>query len=230
MTAQPIEILAEMEQGTKEWLSLRTQKITSTDASVIMGVNHWKTRIQLYNEKINDIVPSFVNNRMKRGLDLEPVARELFCIQNGIEVFPRIVIKDWAMASLDGMSECGNFFVEIKCPGEKDHSMALAGKVPDHYYPQIQHQLYVTGLQFAYYYSFDGTDGVTLKVNRDEDYIEKMVEEEHKFYQCIVNKTPPEPSDSDYLERDDDLWNQCAAQWKRVSDEKKKPRDRRRRA
>lgn len=214
-----VEILRDLEQGTKEWLSLRTTKITSTDAAVIMGASHWKTRIQLYHEKLSDNVMNFVNERMKRGTELEPIARELFSIQNGIEMFPRVVVKDWAMASLDGMSECGKYIVEIKCPGEKDHSLTTQGKIPEHYYPQLQHQLYVTGLPSIFYYSFDGTDGVTIVVNRDNAYIEKMVEEERKFYECIVNKIPPEPSENDYIERDDELWNQCALQWKYISEQ-----------
>ena len=146
---------AHLIQGTDEWLHYRTSKITATDACVIMGASKWKTKLELYNEKINENTNVFMNDRMKRGTDLEPMARELFCIQNGIEVSPRVITKEWAMASLDGMSECGNYIVEIKCPGEKDHDLALSGKVPDHYYPQIQHQLYVTGLDWAFYYSFD---------------------------------------------------------------------------
>ncbi len=215
-----VEILRDLEQGTAEWLSLRTTKITSTDAAVIVGSSHWKTRIQLYNEKISDApITTFVNDRMKRGTELEPVARQLFCIQNGIEVFPRVVTRDWAMASLDGMSEDGKQSVEIKCPGDKDHALALSGRIPDHYYPQLQHQLYVTGLNSIFYYSFDGTDGVTLVVKRDDAYIEKMVEQEKIFYDCIVNKTPPEPSENDYVERDDELWLQCAQQWKYTNEQ-----------
>lgn len=210
---------AHLIQGTDEWLHYRTGKITATDACVIMGFSKWKTKLELYHDKINENTANFVNDRMKRGNDLEPMARELFCIQNALEVSPRVVIKDWAMASLDGMSECGNYIVEIKCPGEKDHATALAGKVPDHYYPQIQHQLYVTGLEWAFYYSFDGIDGVTIYVPRNEEYIEKMVQEEQKFFACLESKTPPELSESDYKERDDDLWKQCAFRWKSVSEE-----------
>jgi putative phage-type endonuclease len=219
MSAEPIEIMREMQQGTPEWLSLRTTKITSTDAAIIMGVSHWKTKIQLYKEKIQERLPPLITHRMNRGLELEPIARDLFCIQNEIHVFPCIVMKDWAMASLDGMSACREYAVEIKCPGEKDHAKALEGKVPDHYYPQVQHQLYVTGLEEMFYYSFDGTDGVTLTVKRDEKYIQNMVEEEYIFYQCLVNKIPPDPSENDYLERDDDLWQKCASEWKCVVDE-----------
>jgi len=214
-----VEILRHIEQGSAEWLSLRTTKITSTDAAVIMGASHWKTRTQLYHEKQSDSIVNFVNERMKRGLELEPIARQLFSIQNNLEMYPQIVIKDWALASLDGMSEDSKHIVEIKCPGEKDHALALQGKIPDHYYPQVQHQIYVTGLDSAFYYSFDGTDGVTLVVKRDDEFIAKMIEEEKKFYDCLMNKTPPEPTENDYIEREDELWNQVASQWKSASEQ-----------
>lgn len=212
MSAIPVRL----EQGSQEWLDFRKTKITATDACVIMGASPWKTKAKLYLEKTSELPPEEPNERMRRGNELEPIAREMFSIENGIDVFPKVVVSEWAMASLDGMSEFGQYIVEIKCPGEKDHAIALSGKVPDHYYPQLQHQMYVTGLQFAYYYSFDGLDGVTLKVPRDDDYIEKMVEEEKKFYECIVNKIAPEPSEGDYIQREDDLWQQCASKWKEI--------------
>jgi len=217
MSAQP-QISNEVIQGTDEWLALRKTKITATDASVIMGVSPWKTKIQLYNEKISQNDNTFVNESMQRGLDLEPIARDLFNIQTGIKMNPTVVIKDWAMASLDGISSCGQFIVEIKCPGHKDHAISLEGKIPDQYYPQIQHQMYVTDLQFAYYYSFDGIEGVIVIVKRDDEYIAKMVEEEKKFYECLINKIPPESNQDNFIERNDDLWEEYASQWKLVTE------------
>ncbi len=204
-------------QGTQEWLELRKTKITATDSCVIMGSSHWKTKIQLYNEKISDENNTFMNDAMKRGLELEPIARSLFTIQTGIEVEPKVVIKDWAMASLDGISECGKHVVEIKCPGEKDHATALKGKVPEHYYPQLQHQMWVCDVEKMYYFSFDGADGVIVEVVRDPFYLEKMIAEEYKFFMCIQNKTPPAPEESDYIERNDSLWEECVSNWMEVS-------------
>lgn len=206
-----VHIMEDIKQGSEEWLDLRKTKITATDASVIMGVNPWKTKYQLYNEKISQMNNTFVNERMQRGVDLEPIARDLFNIQTGLNMQPAVVIKDWAMASLDGLSECGKYLVEIKCPSEKDHSIAASNKVPDHYYPQIQHQMYVSDVQLAYYYSFDGADGIIVEVERDEEYIAKMIDEEKKFYDLLINRTPPP---EDYIERKDDLWTKCANNWK----------------
>jgi putative phage-type endonuclease len=205
-------------QGSEEWLKFRKSHITGTDACVIAGASHWKTRIQLYYEKLSEDHPMPPNERMQRGIDLEPIARELFTLQTGIEVFPEVVVKDWAMASLDGISSCRKHIVEIKCPGSKDHSMAVSGKVPPHYYPQLQHQMYVCDLNKCYYFSFDGADGVVVEVEKDISYLEELIKKEKEFYECLINKTPPEPNENDYVERDDELWSSCALQWKSINE------------
>jgi hypothetical protein len=76
--------------------------------------------------------------------------------------------------------------------------------------------MYVTGLESMYYFSFDGVDGVVVPVKRDQAYIEKMIEEEYKFYQCMVNMTAPEPDENDYLIREDDIWVRCAKEFSDV--------------
>lgn len=211
----------DLEQGTNEWLDYRRDKITATDACIIMGASHWKTRIQLYKEKISGECNTFVTNKMARGVELEPFARSLFINQSGIEVFPKVVVKGWAMASLDGISKCGKYVVEIKCPGEEMHAIALSGKVPECYIPQLQHQMHVCDVDFMYYFSFDGWDGVILEVKRDQSYIDKMLSEEKKFFDCLVSKTPPEPQENDYIERSDELWEQCADEYRTLIQTKK---------
>jgi putative phage-type endonuclease len=215
MTALPKEM--ELIQGTTEWLQFRKTKITATDAVVIMGTSPWKNRTQLYNEKTSDCDPSIMTPRMQRGIDLEPIARSLFTIQTGIEVEPRVIVKDWAMASLDGISECGRYLVEIKCPNENDHALAVMGKVPSHYHAQLQHQMWVCDVDKMFYFSFDGIDGVLIEVEKDEKYVEKMIEEEYKFYQCLINRIPPEQSEKEFVEREDEIWKSCVDEWKLIS-------------
>lgn len=212
--------LIRLEQGSPEWHALRKTKITATDAVVIMGASPWKTRTQLYNEKLSPTEELTTNERMQRGIDLEPVARDLFNLTTGNKMVPKVAVKGWAMASLDGMNDWDEV-LEIKCPGEKAHATALSGKVPDYYYPQLQHQMYVCNAQKVFYYSFDGFDGVTVEVKRDDAYIEKMVEEELKFYECLISKTPPEQSETEYVERMDEEWNTWATQWMSVTSQMK---------
>jgi len=216
MSALPQLEVVEISQGSPEWLALRKTKITATDANIVMGASHWKTRIQLYHEKLSDEPPMRPNERMQRGVDLEPIARDLFNVKTGYKMKPAVVVKDWLMASLDGLDDSSGAILEVKCPGDKDHSTAKQGKVPSHYYPQLQHQMYVAGVQKAYYFSFDGMDGVIVEVKRDDEYVQKMLEEERKFYECLINRTPPEPIEGDYVERDDALWDECATRWKEI--------------
>lgn len=209
------------QQGTLEWLQMRQNHITATDASVILGVNPWKTPLQLYKEKTSPPIMKPLNSAMQRGVDLEPVARELFCLKTGQKFQPRVIVNDWAMASLDGLNDDGTVAVEIKCPGEKDHALAMSGKIPEYYYPQLQHQMYVTALNSVFYFSFDGIDGIAVQVFRDDEYIKKMVKEELKFYKRLKENDPPEPTDRDYIVKDDDEWKKLTESYRAISEKKK---------
>jgi predicted phage-related endonuclease len=87
--------------------------------------------------------------------------------------------------------------------------------VPPKYLPQLQHQLAVTGLDMIYYYSYDGQNNACIEVQRDQEYIDKLIEEELKFYKCMVTCTPPELSERDYNIRNDEKWKHATAYWKR---------------
>lgn len=209
-------ILDGIEQGSEEWLKLRKTKITATDAPPIMGVSPWKNLSKLYQEKISEKNNTFITSRMQRGIDLEPIARDLFTLQTGIVVQPMIVSIGWAMASLDGFNQADSAIVEIKCPSNADHSIALSGKIPNHYYPQLQHQIYVTGFSGCYYFSFDGIDGVAVFVERDDEYIDELIKKEKEFYECLINRTPP--FQNDYIQRNDKEWEEYAQKWKQLTD------------
>lgn len=46
-----------------------------------------------------------------------------------------------------------------------------------------------------------------------------MIAEEYKFYLCMQNNTPPDPSPDDYVERNDTTWQQCASRWKALTEQ-----------
>lgn len=211
MSASP-QVLFDLEQRSPEWVALRKTKITATDAAVIMEVNPWKNKAQLYKEKVSPTEPLTINHAMQRGIDLEPIALDLFRLKTGISAEPAVVVRDWAMASLDGFAQKDGIVVEIKCPGERVHALAVEGKIPEYYYPQLQHQLYVTGAQKALYFSFDGIDGIIIEVKRDETYIEKMVQEEKAFFNLLTQKTAPEDK-GNYTYRTDEIWEACSDRW-----------------
>ncbi len=210
------------QQNTDEWLEMRKNHIGASDAAVIMEVSPWSTPYQLWEEKVGIRKPRVLNAAMARGNKLEEAAREAFIKRTGIVVFDEVVFHPhyrWMMASLDGIDIERKNIVEIKCPGADDHDMAIHGFVPPKYYPQLQHQMEVTGLDQCHYFSFDGERGVIVMVNRNQEYIDKMVKKEYEFYEFVMSLEPPKLTERDYEERHDDLWRSVSADWIAVQNE-----------
>jgi predicted phage-related endonuclease len=91
---------------------------------------------------------------------------------------------DWMRASLDGLSFDGSIVLEIKCPwSTRDQSALREGRIPVHYYAQIQHQLEVSRAQEAHYWSFDGATGILVRAQPDREYIARLIEAEAAFWQ-----------------------------------------------
>lgn len=186
--------LVKLNQGSPEWLKWRRNKITASDAPIIMGQSPWKSVVQLYEDKILGQEDQ-VNVYMQRGKDLEPIALEAFEKETGIIMFPMVFEHDernWMGVSYDGVTLGRDAILEIKCPGKKDHHYVEVNKmVPVKYRAQIQHQIYISGLDFSFYYSFDGEKGIILEVKRDQEFIEKMIEKETEFWNCLKTFKPP---------------------------------------
>lgn len=198
-------------QGSSEWKALRKTKVTATDAAVIMGLNPWKTPLQLYEEKL-DLVPEKPRNAaMQRGIDLEEEARACFERMTGTVVFPRVLVRDWQMASLDGIDFEDTCLVEIKVPAKKTHEMAKRNVIPAYYRCQVMYQIHLTNLDHGNYFSYrphpmiessdfeglvkspfeDWEEGIIIPVERNEEFIKDMVQACWQFYECLVNKVPP---------------------------------------
>ena len=208
-------------QNTDDWLEFRKGKVGASDASIIMGVSPWKTQYELWLEKLG-LSSTQETWSMKEGKRREEEARQEFERMTGLVVFPAVLTHpehEWMIASLDGIDIEHENIVELKCPGNDDHQQALSGSIPDKYIPQLQHQLAVTGLKKAYYFSYHGKHGVIVEVYRDDAYIKNMIEKEQEFYQCLQELTPPPLSNMDYVQKNDDLWQTVSERWKNASEQ-----------
>jgi putative phage-type endonuclease len=210
------------QQNTDEWLEMRRNKIGASDASVIMEASPWDTPYTLWERKVGIRPEKVLNRSMQRGNDLEECARQAYMRITKLNVFDLVVFHPknvWMMASLDGIDIEGKNIVEIKCPGAEDHDLALHGFIPPKYYPQMQHQMEVTGLNSAHYFSFDGERGVIVNVERNQSYIDRMVQKETEFYECMQSLEPPKLTDRDYVEKYDEVWTKTAQEWLSVQNE-----------
>ncbi len=212
-------MLVDLNQNTTEWEAFRRNKIGASDVPVIMGVSPWSSPIQLWEQKLGIVPPKIKTFRMQRGSDLESTALRCFNEKHGLSLQPQVIIcrsYPWAMSSLDGIDVEMKTILEIKCPGEVDHKQACYGQVPDKYIPQLMHQMFCAEVEFAYYYSFDGENGVTLKVERDDEYIKKMIEKELEFYKCLSEFIPPRMTEKDYIIKNDPDWKEASERYLNV--------------
>lgn len=198
----------------QEWLDWRQGKIGASDAPAIMGVSPWQTPYQKWEEKVFGVKQK-ENPSMSRGIALESSALSWFENKMGIKLNSQERLTHpsipYMIATLDGRSHDKEIVVEIKCAGKNDHSAALRKEIPEHYMPQLQHQIEVSHVDMLYYVSFDGNEGVIVEVERNQKYIDKILKEEASFYDCMINITPPALTERDYEERGKD-WISAADQ------------------
>lgn len=184
--------------GSKEWLEFRRTKIMASDSPIIMGVSPWCDSRELYFKKKSGVEKP-VTPAMQRGIDLEPEAREKFEQMTGHFVWPAIHQHpqySFLAATFDGINDAG-VLCEIKCPGRKDHEEALSGKIPEKYYPQLQHQMYVAGVQKMYYFSYHPDHKYSCALvmcHIDEIYCYDLMQKAREFIEYLQTETEPPES------------------------------------
>ena len=179
----------------QEWLEWRRQGIGASDAPIIMGVSPFKTINQLWKEKVMGWQQED-NSFMARGRALEDEALGKFMMETGYFLTSQVQKihenYDWMRATLDGWDENEKILVEIKTC-KFPHQ-----EIPKHYYPQVQHQMAVTGIDHMFYFSYDGKNGKILEVKRDEEYCEKMIKKEFKFWTNVKKGMLDLTNDEDF--------------------------------
>lgn len=197
----------------QDWHEWRAAGIGASDAAVIMKKFPFgKTPNMLWEEKVN-MIRTYETPAMSHGKLMEPKARVWFENKIGISLQGDVRVEhpkmNWMRATLDGLDESKKIMVEIKSPYniENHEKTKSCGKVPDIYFDQVQHQMKVMELDNMYFVSYNHKneeDSIILEVKRDDEYIERLVNEEYEFFQKVVNLTPPELTRLDYKERGED--------------------------
>jgi putative phage-type endonuclease len=176
-------------QDSQEWKKWRHNGITATDAPIIMGENPWKSTSELLQKKTSPPQDEFINDSMRRGMELEPIARRTYNSKYGKDVRPVCLqsdTHDWLKASIDGLSFDGRTVAEFKS-GESVYKSALNSKVPDYYYGQLQHILAITGLPAIDFFCYlPDRPTVLIKVDRNNSYITRLIDEEQKFWRKVL--------------------------------------------
>jgi putative phage-type endonuclease len=209
-----------LHQNTPDWHRWRLEGIGSSDAPVIMGEGIFKTRKLLWSIKTGRATENAAGPAARRGRELERAARRTYERQFATQMEPLCLVHeriDWMRASLDGLSFDGSIVLEIKCPlSLRDRNAAAQGRVPTHYYGQLQHQLEVSGAEEAHYWSFDGRAGCLVKIRPDQDYMKRLVDAEGEFWRQVKENRWPELEGSDLDLSSNPQWRSVALQYRKA--------------
>ena len=200
-------VLASTENLSRdEWLAYRNLGIGGSDASVVLGVNKYKSPIELWMEKTGQQQPEEAGEAAYWGTLMEPLIRDEFALRSGIEVIPvnqilQSVDYPFMLANLDGACRCP---VHGKCVFEAKTASAFkadewnGSAVPFEYILQLQHYLYVTGYNGAYIAALIGGNAFQWKfVPRDEEMISTLIRIERDFWMHVQDDVPPGLDGSD---------------------------------
>lgn len=202
----PAQILASTaNMPYEDWLEYRKQGIGGSDASVVCGISRYKSPVELWMEKTDQLPVQEAGEAAYWGTQLESLVRAEFTKRTGIEV--KIVSQllqseeyPFMLANLDGTCEVSDFGT---CIFEaKTASAYKAGEwedaIPDEYALQLQHYMAVTGYQGAHIAVLIGGNTFRWKfVERDEELISMLIELESAFWSHVQNCTPPPLDGSD---------------------------------
>ena len=192
-----------------DWLEYRKQGIGGSDASVVCGISRYKSPVELWMEKTNQIPCQEAGEAAYWGTQLEAMVRTEFSKRTGVEVRRVLQLLQSAehpfmLANLDGVCEHPDFGT---CVFEaKTASAYKAGEwddtIPDEYMLQIQHYMAVTGYRGAYIAVLIGGNTFRWRfVARDEGLIASLIELEADFWNHVKDGTPPPLDGSDAAAR-----------------------------
>jgi len=148
----------------EKWLEERKSCIGGSDASAVVGLNSYKTNVELWKEKTGLVIPEDIGNKpaVKYGVDAEPLLRELFKLDfaqyevshNEFKIH-RHPKYNFIGSTLDGelydMLTGERGILEIKTSTLMRSSQLddWQERIPTSYYIQILHQLLCTQWDFA---------------------------------------------------------------------------------
>ena len=194
------KILASTENMSYEqWLEYRRKGIGGSDASVVCGINRYKSPVELWLDKTNQIPAEEAGEAAYWGTLLEDVVRSEFSKRTGINVKQVHYILQseehpFMLANLDGVCEHPEFGT---CGFEAKTASAYKASewedgIPDEYQLQIQHYMAVTGYRGFYIAVLIGGNTFRWKfIERDEELISMLIELESDFWYHVQDLTPP---------------------------------------
>lgn len=171
-----------VEQGSEVWFELRMGRFTASTFKDLFSAKttagYQKAIYSVVFERLTGESPeNFQSDYMKRGNELEPLAREAYELEKFVDVEDGgfWTLGDWIGASPDGLVG-DDGLLEIKCPAFNTMiGYLLKGTLPTTYKWQVQGQLYVTDRKWCDFMAYHPKlKTMILRIERDEKMIKDL--------------------------------------------------------
>lgn len=193
-----VSAISTLEMDRHEWLEKRRRGIGGSDASVILGFNKWKSPFQLYLEKTGEFTEEIDNEFIYWGNVLEDIVAKEFESRTGKKVRRRNQMfvhpeHDFMIANIDRDVVGEKALLECKTTNAFNSGAWDGDEIPAEYICQVQHYMAVLGYKKAYIaVLIGGNKFVWKEVERDDEFIELMIEREKNFwYNHVLAGQPP---------------------------------------
>lgn len=194
-----IRIISTENMSREEWLAWRRKGIGGSDASIVCGLNKYKSPVELWMDKLGMLEPEEANEAAYWGNILEPIVREEFTKRTGLKVkIEKSMLQHseypFMLANVDGIvkdKEHGDCIFEAKTSSifrieEWENS------IPEEYQLQVQHYMAVTGFKGAYVAALIGGNQFKWQfIKRDDEIIDMLIRLEQSFWEHVQSNTPP---------------------------------------
>ena len=193
-----------------DWLEVRKNGIGSSDAAAAVGLNPYKSQLELWMEKTGrdeNLQKPDANedaSPMYWGTLLEVFVAAHYTKKTGNRVRKVNAVlqhheHSYMLANLDreviGAPDVQ--VLECKTTGMNGQRLWRDG-VPEYIVLQVQHQLCVTGKQAAdVAVLVCGNDFRVYRIKRDDNMIARLIELEQRFWHYVITDTPPPADGSD---------------------------------
>ena len=210
LKARPaLRLVSTKELPREDWLQIRKQGIGSSDAAAAVGLNPYKSQLELWLEKtgrdtsLPKLDPQDEESPAYWGNVPEPIVAWHYSKRtknkvrriNAVLQHPNPELS-WMLANIDrevtGADDVQ--ILECKTAGINGARLWKEG-VPEYVELQVMHQLAVTGKQAADVAVLLGGQSLEVhRIERDEQMIARLIELERKFWSYVETDTPP-PAD-----------------------------------
>ena len=206
-TKPALKLVRTQDLSRDEWLTVRRQGIGSSDAAAAVGLNPYKSQLQLWMEKTGRdgalpvVDPNDDQSPMYWGTLLEPIVAAHYTRRSGHRVRRVNAVlqhpeHSWMLANIDREVVGASDVQILECKTAGIHGARLwRDGVPEYVQLQVMHQLAVTGKQAAdVAVLLGGQELQVFRIERDDTLIAQLVALEQQFWGYVERDQQP-PAD-----------------------------------